>query len=161
MLDRCRDPYTPVRLSNRFAALNEPDQIDAREHTDLGACVPGEPIRLSGANPRTRAAGELDGTADLASRRVRRADAHRKGIHIMETVVAQNLNVVEEPEFIKMDLVIDSGAADHVADTREAPGYEVVPSQGSRQGECWKTASGDLIPNRGEMVLDKIGRAHV
>ena len=53
-----------------------------------------------------------------------------------------------------MDLVIDSGAADHVADTREAPGYEVAPSQGRRQGECWKTASGDLIPNRGEMVLD-------
>ena len=72
----------------------------------------------------------------------------------METVVAQNLNVVEEPEYIKMDLVIDSGAADHVADTREAPGYEVTPSQGSRQGECWKTASGDLIPNRGEMILD-------
>ena len=72
----------------------------------------------------------------------------------MESVVTQNLNIVEEAEFVKMDLVIDSGAADHVADTHEAPGYEVVPSEGSRRGECWKTASGDLIPNRGQMVLD-------
>ena len=63
LLDRCKDPYTPVRLSNRFAALDELGQAAMHEHTDSVGQAPVKPSRLTGARPRTRAAAELAGTA--------------------------------------------------------------------------------------------------
>ena len=64
------------------------------------------------------------------------------------------LNVVQEPEFYDFNIVLDSGAADHVVDDSEAPGYKVLAGAGSRAGGCFVAANGQPIPNKGEMTLE-------
>ena len=59
-------------------------------------------------------------------------------------------NVQEE---IPFPVVLDSGAADHVSDNVDAPGYVVEPSPGSRAGRGFIAANGAKIPNRGQMKL--------
>ena len=41
-----------------------------------------------------------------------------------------------------------------MADATDAPGYVVNPSPGSRAGQGWRTANGEIIPNKGEMILE-------
>ena len=64
------------------------------------------------------------------------------------------LNVVQEPEFYDFNIVLDSGAADHVVDDSEAPGYKLLAGAGSRAGGCFVAANGQPIPNKGEMTLE-------
>ena len=54
---------------------------------------------------------------------------------------------------VPFEVVLDSGAADHVADSVDAPGYVVAPSEGSKAGKGFIAANGARIPNRGEMAL--------
>ena len=51
------------------------------------------------------------------------------------------------------EVILDSGAGDHVADDTDAPGYSVVESRGSKARQNFIAAGGHKIPNRGEMVL--------
>ena len=51
------------------------------------------------------------------------------------------------------EVVLDSGAGDHVADDTDAPGYVVNESKGSKARQNFIAAGGHKIPNRGEMVL--------
>ena len=54
---------------------------------------------------------------------------------------------------IPFEVVLDSGAADHVTDNVDAPGYKVSPSAGSKAGRSFIAANGEKIPNRGQMTL--------
>ena len=60
-------------------------------------------------------------------------------------------NIDEEPETYPIEVILDSGACDHVAARRELPGYEVKPSAGSRAGKKYTGASGHTILNEGEI----------
>ena len=77
-----------------------------------------------------------------------------QSLNVLELATPRGLNLIEEPEFTDINIVLDSGAADHVADNVEAPGYDVKESPGSKRGDGWIAANGELIPNKGEMVLD-------
>ena len=46
-------------------------------------------------------------------------------LHVLEWATPR-LNVVQEQEFYDFNTVLDFGAADHVADNSEAPGYKGV-----------------------------------
>ena len=72
----------------------------------------------------------------------------------MEVGAQQGLNIVEEPEFLEINVTLDSGAAEHVADASDARGYTVSLSPGSKIGQGWRTANGEIIPNKGEMILE-------
>ena len=54
---------------------------------------------------------------------------------------------------LPFEVVLFSGAADHVADNVDAPGYAVEPSTGSKAGAAFIAANGARIPNRGQMTL--------
>ena len=47
---------------------------------------------------------------------------------------------------------IDSCASANVMARRMLPGYRVRPSEGSRKGQKWGSASGHTIPNEGEVM---------
>ena len=61
------------------------------------------------------------------------------------------LNNVQED--VPFEIVLDSGAADHVSDSVDAPGYSVEPSAGSKAGKGFIAANGARIPNQGQMAL--------
>ena len=52
--------------------------------------------------------------------------------------------------------VMDSGASESVAHPSMSPQYEITPSAGSLAGQKYISASGDVIPNLGEQVLDVV-----
>ena len=63
-----------------------------------------------------------------------------------------NINAMDEQATLPFEVVLDSGAVDHVADSAEAPGYAV-----SREGKSvmsFTAANGDPIENRGVMILN-------
>ena len=53
----------------------------------------------------------------------------------------------------ELELILDSGACQHVIDAEEAPGYLVSESVGSRRGQNFVTADGSRIPNEGQLEL--------
>ena len=61
------------------------------------------------------------------------------------------LNNVQEE--IPFEVVLDSGAAEHVSDSVDAPGYAVEASEGSKAGKGFIAANGGRIPNKGQMTL--------
>jgi hypothetical protein len=84
-----------------------------------------------------------------------------KPLHLFEKQ-GQNKNVTEELFHMKdsstegwqyIEGVMDSGAEESVAHPSMSPQYPVVPSVGSRSGQCYTSASGDEIPNLGEQTL--------
>ena len=51
------------------------------------------------------------------------------------------------------EVILDSGAGDHVANDVDAPGYMAAPSKGSKVGQSFVAAGGHRMKNRGEMAL--------
>ena len=69
---------------------------------------------------------------------------------------------MDQHEFIDLEIVLDSGAAEHVIDKADSPDYEVKESAGSRAGACFVAANGERIPNQGEVDLQlKLGETPV
>ena len=55
-----------------------------------------------------------------------------------------------EPATYPMEIILDSGASDHVAAREGIPGYVVEESPGSRAGRHYTGASGHRIANEGQ-----------
>ena len=77
------------------------------------------------------------------------------------TVEAQDemINVMapwmdKEGEWTCIKSAIDSGAVDSVAPATMAPNVEVRESAGSRRGQNYLSASGEIIPNQGQQILE-------
>jgi hypothetical protein len=62
----------------------------------------------------------------------------------------------EIPRYVTMEVVLDSGAGAHVANTRHVLGYKVVPSALSKLGAAFVAAGGWEIDNQGEALLSLI-----
>ena len=59
---------------------------------------------------------------------------------------------MEERGTLPFEIVLDSGAVDHVADSSEAPGYTVDGNEKSTAN--FSAANGESIENRGVMTLN-------
>ena len=62
------------------------------------------------------------------------------------------LNVMDQHEFLDLEALLDSGAAEHAIDKKAAPGYELKDSPGSRAGVCFVAANGDRIPTKAKWI---------
>ena len=71
---------------------------------------------------------------------------------ILESSYA-NFNVVSS-EYTDLQIVLDSGAADHVINPSEAPGYAIKEGVASKAGGCFVAANGEAIANQGELNLE-------
>ena len=63
-----------------------------------------------------------------------------------EVMMASN----DVPEFLTHSEVLDSGCEVHIADETDFPGYEVKPTEDSRNNRGFRVADGKVIPNKGE-----------
>ena len=64
-----------------------------------------------------------------------------------------NLNTMTTYDWVKVETVLDSGAAESVAPSSVAPWVKVCESIGSRNGQTYQSASGAKISNEGEKKL--------
>ncbi len=60
---------------------------------------------------------------------------------------------IDEPEFLIIEIALDSGAGDHVISRMDLPGAAVRDSRGSRSGQHFLAAGGHRLRNQGEMAL--------
>ena len=80
-----------------------------------------------------------------------RPEGHHLALFVEdEATLAQS---EEEPEFYPLNVILDSGATDHVLSRSEVPGYSVEPSAGSRANRHYTDASGHPIVNEGEATV--------
>ena len=61
-----------------------------------------------------------------------------------------------EPPTYPVQIILDSGASEHVASREDFPGYEVKESHGSKTGKHYTGASGHRIRNEGESNVQMI-----
>jgi hypothetical protein len=67
----------------------------------------------------------------------------------------QEVNHVRRaPQWVKLEAVVDSGAAESVAPESMAPWVPKQESEGSKRGQTYLSASGDKLPNLGEKKFD-------
>ena len=52
-----------------------------------------------------------------------------------------------------IELVVDSGACDHVGSEGILDFIPTVPTAASKAGHAWRAANGSTIPNMGEKVI--------
>ena len=64
------------------------------------------------------------------------------------------LPALEEWVDLDLEVILDSGACDHVMDAEDAPGYAVTESAGSRRGQVFIVGDGHKIPNEGQVKLN-------
>ena len=55
---------------------------------------------------------------------------------------------------ITLEMVLDSGACEHVVDAEHAPGYAVYELPGSRRGQGFVVGNGARVPNEGQVQLN-------
>ncbi len=58
------------------------------------------------------------------------------------------------PEFVEVEVAVDSGAVIHVMDRLDAPYHEVVPSAGSKKGQYFVAANNEHIMNEGKITAE-------
>ncbi len=62
-------------------------------------------------------------------------------------------NLDEEPEFIYIEVCLDSGAGDHVLSRVDVPGFTIEESPASRAGRGFIAANNKKIPNEGQTTV--------
>ena len=74
--------------------------------------------------------------------------------------VVKPLGVCKEAEkkWIRLSIAIDSGACESVIDPSQVPHNELISTQGSNNGEDFQSATGEPIPNLGELRLGFLTR---
>ena len=88
------------------------------------------------------------------SNKVRRASTQKDlCVNILESENPE-IHVMESRDYMPFDVVLDPGAADHVVDNADTPGYTIHESPGSKAGSCFIAANGERIPNKGEVRLE-------
>ena len=71
---------------------------------------------------------------------------------------AESINAISDQSVLPFEVILDSGAAEHVLDQSDAPGYPLEVSAGSARGATFSAANGAEIANQGQMVLNLSSR---
>ena len=75
--------------------------------------------------------------------------------HMFIPYQLEELNVAEtvEPEFIEVEMAVDTGATVHAVDRVDIPGHEIQESPGSKAGQMFQCAGSKLLPNEGQATV--------
>jgi hypothetical protein len=98
---------------------------------------------------------DFEGSQEEFAKVVHSLDAlDMQGLHFFDAEPEAELNVSDEiPEFMDVDVAVDSGAGDNVLAAIDVPGHKVQESPGSIRGQQFKGAGGHVMANEGQMVL--------
>jgi len=79
-------------------------------------------------------------------------------MHFFDAEPEAELNTAESdiPEFVDVDVAVDSGAGDNVLAAVDVPGHKIQDSPGSIRGQQFKGAGGHVMANEGQVILDML-----
>ncbi len=75
---------------------------------------------------------------------------------LVDSEELNKLEDCEEPEFIEVDVTMDTGAESCVLSPEDVPTHVVRPSKGSKAGQRFQAVGGKLVDNEGEVTLDMV-----
>ena len=79
-------------------------------------------------------------------------------IQVLKGEAFNEVYMTQDPEpmndYSKIEIALDSGAGEHVANRKAAAEYTVEESAGSRAGQHFIAAGGARIPNEGQFTLE-------
>ncbi len=79
-------------------------------------------------------------------------------INFLALDMEEEVNAVDgEPEFLFIEICLDSGAGDHVLSRLDIPGFTVEESPGSKAGRHFTAAGGKGLRNEGQALLHLMG----
>ena len=81
-------------------------------------------------------------------------DINFEGVHVLEGEAFDEVNIAEG-DFVEnvIQVALESGAGEHVANRNLAPSYSITESPGSKAGQHFVAAGGARIPNEGQFKL--------
>ena len=74
-------------------------------------------------------------------------------INLFTPVEMLNSLPTVEPEFLDIQMTLDTGATVHAMDKLDLPGFVIEESAGSRAGQKFQAAGGKLIDNEGQVQI--------
>jgi hypothetical protein len=78
-------------------------------------------------------------------------------MNFFDSETESELNVAAGiPEFVEMDVAVDSGAGDNVLAAVDAPGHKITESEGSRRKQKFKGAGGHVMDNEGQIIMEML-----
>ena len=74
-------------------------------------------------------------------------------VNLLTPIEMINIPPVSEPEFLEVEMTLDTGATVHAMDILDLPGFVVEESIGSKMGQKFQAAGGKLIDNEGQVQI--------
>ena len=80
------------------------------------------------------------------------------GVNFFDTDNDAELNAADAavPEFVDVDVAVDSGAGDNVLAQVDVKGHKIQDSPGSLRGQQFKGVGGHVMANEGQIVLEML-----
>ena len=77
-------------------------------------------------------------------------------INLFTPIEVLNVLPVSEPEFLEVEMTLDTGATVHAMDILDLPGFVIEESAGSKAGQKFQAAGGKLIDNEGQVQITMV-----
>ena len=72
-----------------------------------------------------------------------------QAVNLFSSVEMLNALPAVEPEFLEIEMTLDTGASVHAMNKLDLPGFVIEESIGSKAGQKFQAAGGKLIDNEG------------
>ena len=136
-------------------SLNDGDKImvDGRWlHIAGSAKANGE---CSRGNPLSKESPNIDLKTKNLDNNVKRDiyGSTTQTISLFTPIEELNVLPTAEPEYLEVEMTLDTGATVHAMDIIDLPGFTVLESPGSKAGQKFQAAGGKLIDNEGQVLL--------
>ena len=77
-------------------------------------------------------------------------------VNLFTPIEMINILPVSEPEFLEVEMTLDTGATVHAMDILDLPGFVVEESAGSKAGQKFQAAGGKFIDNEGQVQITMV-----
>ena len=167
LMDYARAPTRKtVTSSNAFAALAEDEEEDLEDNDVMG--IPAANLETTWTPPPPTASTSMKTNRrrnntqrpQLSIKKAFESNEDQcsgvgccQEIHSLFDSELDLGSLQQERQWMKIESVMDSGAAESVAPPDIAPWIAAEESEGSKRGQTYVSASGDRLPNLGEKKL--------
>lgn len=140
----------PMATKNRFQTLTSDHDDDKNNHDDHENNHDDNKNNNSDSGNQVLDSGNGSGGGDNIKNKADKGDEMMLGLFNNEGILS---SMGEQEEWVTLDTVVDSGAADSVAPMEMAYWLPLDPSPGSMRGQTWQSACGEVLPNLGERKI--------
>ena len=77
-------------------------------------------------------------------------------VNLFTPIEELNILPTAEPEYLEVEMTLDTGATVHAMDILDLPGFTIQESPGSRVGQKFQAAGGKLIANEGQVMINML-----